>query len=211
MKSKTIYKPNKVKEREQSKLINSYNKLRNIKSNSVLKIIFSFIHERKSLETIKYNKFIQKSIDININTYKTYSEKYSSIKIEITLKKNINIYKNMIANFTIEDERYYHIYLNDDKENELLRPYLYRQDNASKINIIIDYQIKSFSRLFYDCENHEYIYFKKFLRNNITDMSHMFYGCSSLIKINFNNFNTNNVIDMSDMFGRCLSLKKINS
>ena len=39
--------------------------------------------ERKSLETIKYNKSIQKRIGININHYKAYSEKYSSIELDI--------------------------------------------------------------------------------------------------------------------------------
>ena len=56
----------------------------------------------------------------------------------------------------------------------------------------------------------EYINFKKFYRNNITDMSWMFYGCSSLKELNLTNFNTNNVTNMSSMFYGCSSLKKIN-
>ena len=39
--------------------------------------------ERKSLEIIRYNKSIQKRIDININHYKAYSEEYSSIELDI--------------------------------------------------------------------------------------------------------------------------------
>ena len=83
------------------------------------------------------------------------------------------------------------------------------EDKVTKIKIIIDYQVKSFS-LFYKCECIESINFKKFYRDNITDMSWMFRGCSSLKELNLNNFNTNNVTDMSYMFYECRSLKELN-
>ena len=41
--------------------------------------------EKKSLETVRYNKNIQKIMDININHYKAYSEEYSSIELDIYL------------------------------------------------------------------------------------------------------------------------------
>ena len=72
-------------------------------------------------------------------------------------------------------------------------------DDVSKISIIIDYQIKSFSRLFINCKCIESIEFKKFHRNNVTDMSEMFGECSSLKELNLNNFNTNNVTNMCRM------------
>ena len=86
---------------------------------------------------------------------------------------------------------------------------LHRDDNVSKISIIIDYQIKSFSELFYYCECIRSIKFKKFYRNNITDMSGLFSRCSSLKELNLNNFNTNNVTNMSGMFCECSSLKEL--
>ena len=43
------------------------------------------------------------------------------------------------------------------------------------IKIIIDYQIKSFELLFYECKCIESINFKKFYRNNINNMENMFY------------------------------------
>jgi len=52
--------------------------------------------------------------------------------------------------------------------------------NIYKINIIIDYQNESLSNLFDNCRCIESINFKKFYRNNITNMSYMFCGCSSL-------------------------------
>ena len=41
------------------------------------------MQKKKSLEIIKYNNNIKKRINININNYKEYCEKYSSIEIEI--------------------------------------------------------------------------------------------------------------------------------
>ena len=73
----------------------------------------------------------------------------------------------------------------------------------TKIKIIIDYPVKSFKGLFSWCECIESINFKKFYRDNITDMSFMFDGCSSLKELNLNNFNTNNVKYMRWMFSGC--------
>ena len=175
----------KVEEQGESKLIASYNQLRNLKSDYFIQKIFGYMHERKSLEAIRYNKIIQKRIDININHYKAYSEKYSSIELDIIPMKGkygkfINIKK--------EDKKYFHIYFNDNKKKEIENTYLYTDDNISKISIIIDHQIKSFSKLFVDGKCIESIKFKKFYRNDITDMSGMFNGCSSLKELNLNNF-----------------------
>ena len=89
------------------------------------------------------------------------------------------------------------------KKKEIDNTSLNIDDNVYKISIIIDYQIKSFSELFYYCESIESIEFKKFYRNNVTDMSCMFDGCSSLKELNLNNFNTNNVNSMNGMLRRC--------
>jgi len=125
-----------------------------------------------SLEIIKYNKDIQKRLKININHYKEYSEIYSSIEIELTTKENE--YGKFI-NIKEGDEKYYHIYFNDNKKDEIKNTYLNKDDKVSKINIITDYQIKSFYYLFLDCECIESINFKKFSRININNMSIMFY------------------------------------
>ena len=108
-----------------------------------------------------------------------------------------------------ENEIYYHIYFNDNKE-EIKRNYFNKNDNVSKIKIIIDYQVKSFEELFYYCECIEYINFKKFYRNNINNMGSMFWECSSLKELNLSNFNTNNVTNMEGMFYECSSLKELN-
>ena len=194
-----------TKEKEQSKLINS-DKLQNLKSDYFIQKVFDYIQKRRTLKTLRYNKSIQKRININIIHYKEYSEKYSSIEIEI--KTMENKYGRFI-NIKEEDKEYYHIYYNDNKKEQIKNTSLNKNDKVSKINIIIDYQVESFNKLFYNCEYIESICFKQFYRNNVTDMRWMF-CCSSVKVLNLSNFNTNNVTDMSDMFSGCLSIKELN-
>ena len=151
-------------------------KLENIKSRLILKKLFNHLKIKNSLGISKYNNKLKKIINLNINDYKEYSEKYSSIEIEI--KPVINKYGKFI-NIKNKEEIYYHIYFNNDKK-EIKRNYLDDNDSVSKIKIIIDYQVKSFKELFYNCECIEYIYFKKFYRNNIDNMGGMFNGCCLL-------------------------------
>ena len=149
----------KVEEQGESKLIASYNQLRNLKSDYFIQKIFEFMLERKSLETIRYNKNIQKRINININHYKAYSEEYSSIELDIIPVKGE--YSKFI-DIKEEDKKYFHIYFNDNKKKEIENMSLNIDDNVSKISIIIDYQIKSFSGLFFNCKCIESIIFKNF-------------------------------------------------
>ena len=144
---------------------------------------------------------------MSVKDYKEYSETYSSIEIEIIPKKGKYDKFNYIDE---NDKLYYHIYFNDDKEEIKNKYEIEEKDKVTKIKIIIDYQVKSFKKLFDCCKCIESINFKKFYRNNITDMSWMFNGCYSLKELNINNFNTNNVTDMSRMFGGCYSLKQLN-
>ena len=90
------------------------------------------------------------------------------------------------------------------------RNYLKENEQIKTIKIIIDYQVKSFVKLFCFCVCIESLKFKKFYRNNITNMACMFYGCSSLKELNLSNFNTNNVTNMAGMFYGCSSLKELN-
>ena len=194
-----------AKESQSNSKVNSNNKFRELKSDFFLKLLLNFIPKIKSLQLVKYNKHMQKRIDININNYKEYSEIYSSIEIEIIPIKDK--YGNFIK-IKEEDKKYYHIYFNNNKEEEIKRTNLNEDDKVSKINIIINYQIKSFKELFQYCQCIETINFTKFYRTNITDMSFMFNGCSAK-EINLTNFNTNNATDLSWMFGSTL-LKEIN-
>ena len=98
-----------------------------------------------------------------VNDYKEYSQLYSSIEIE--LKITINKY-NEFVNIPDEDKEYYHIYF-DNSNEEIKRNYLEENEKVKKIKVIIDFQVKSFKRLFYCCRCINSIFFKKFCRTNI--------------------------------------------
>jgi len=178
-----------------------------MKSHYIILKLFEYMTERKLLEAIRYNKSIQKRINININHYKANFETKTSIELDIIPKKGE--YGEFI-NINEKDKNFFHIYFNDNKKKEIENNSFNIDDNVSKISIIIDYQIKSFYELFYNCKCIESIKFKKFYRNNITNMCYMFGICSSLKELNLNNFNTNNVTDMGFMFYGCSSLKELN-
>ena len=188
-----------IKEKEKGKL-------EKINSKYILKIVLDNLEKKKLLYIIKFNKNIKKRIGININQYKKYSQKNTPIEIEIKPVKNK--YDKFI-NISDEDKLYYHIYFNNNKE-EIKRKYINENEDIKIIKIIIDYQVKSFKELFLNSKCIESINFKKFNRNNITDMSYMFSECSSLKELNLNNFNTNNVTNMSYMFFGCSSLIELN-
>ena len=156
------------KEKKEKNQIKSDAKYENIKADYFLIKVFNNLEKKKTLTIVKYNKNIKNRINININDYKEYSEKYSSIEIEIKLVENK--YDKFIHINNEEDEPYYHIYFNNDKE-KIKRTYLTEKDKVSKIKIIIGHQVKSFNKLFYYCKCIESINFKKFYRRNIINMN----------------------------------------
>ena len=189
-------------EKEAENNIIAKNQIINIKSNHILQKIFIILQKKNLLEIIKYNKKLQKRLNIDINSYKEY------LQIEIEIIPAENKYDDFIC-FNKEDRKYYHIYF-DNNDKEINKTSLNKKDEVSKIKIIIDHQVKSFNKLFYFCECIKSINFKKFNRKNITDMSHMFSWCLSLEQINLKNFKTDNVTNMSYMFDGCSSLKELN-
>ena len=100
--------------------IESKDLFKNFKSKYILKNLFNYLNKKKLLDIIKYNKNIKDIIDISIKDYKEYSVLYSSIEIEIKPAKNK--YGKFI-NINKEEEKYFHIYFNDNKE-EIKRNYL---------------------------------------------------------------------------------------
>ena len=135
-----------------------------LKSDYFLQKLYDNMTKKKKLEIVKYNKRIQNRINLSVKNYKEYSEAFTPIEIEIILTKDkygkfININEN--------DKLYYHIYFNDNKEEIKNKYEIDEQDKIRKIKIIIDYQVKSFKKLFCDCKCIESINFKKFYRNNV--------------------------------------------
>ena len=185
--------------------IETTNNLENVKSKYILKQIIDNMPKHVFLNIIKYNKKLKDKLNININDYKKYSEKFSSIHIEI---KFVEGKYGKFINILDKDEKYYRKYFDNNKE-EIKRNNTCQNDNVTKIKIRIDYHKLSFWKLFKDCNNIESIDFKKFYRNNINNMCYMFSGCSSLKRLNISNFNTSNVTNMQYMFDRCSSLKQL--
>ena len=200
--------PDNLKNKEKGELnqIKSKDKFENLKSDYFLEKIFNNLERKKLLKILKYKKRIKNRINTNIKDYKEYSEIYSSIEIEI---KPVNNAHGSFINIAKENEKYFHIYFNKDKE-EIKRNYINKDEKVKIIKIIINHQIRSFKNLFSFCECIESLYFKTFFRTNIEDMNSMFSGCISLKELNLNNFITDNVNDMSLMFNRCLQLKELN-
>jgi len=190
----------RIKDNELNKVISP---IQGIKSQHILKEIFNDVPKNILLKIIKYNKKIQKRINIEFKDYKDYSE----IEIEITPVQHME--GNFINSPHKNMRNYYHIFSNDF-EVELERFCLKKTDRFQNIKIIIDYQVESLSNLFKDCKTIESITFKRFNRKNINDMNCMFWGCSSLKKANLLNFKTDKVINMRGMFRGCLSLKELN-
>ena len=208
---------------------NSLNKnlLDLIKSKYILKQIFNHLKNKTLLQIIRYNKNLQKKLN---KTKTHYKREYFNIIIEIIPEENIlknhaeiltkkrayfphhgivshgdSGYEFTFINIKKKYKSYFHIYFNDDLNKEIKRDYITEKDKVSKIKIIIDYKIKSLSRLFKTIICIKSINFIKFKNKNINNMSHLFESCS-LKKINFSNFITKNVTDMRCMFMSCEAL-----
>ena len=180
------------------------NTFTNLESNFFLQKLFDNMKRNRQLEILKYNKKLQKKLNLTLNDYKEYSQIYTPIEIEMKLSK-LKYHYEFISNLPSES---CHIYFDDSKE-EVKRNYLVENDKVEKIRIIIDYPVFFQDCLFAKADFISSITFKKFYRNNITNLSLMFFGCSSLKEINFLSFNTENVTSMRSMFYLCTSLEKL--
>ena len=141
----------------------SYN---NINNKYILKLIFDILPKRKSFDIIHYTKHIQNKIEISLIDYILFSQ----IEIEIIINPDLcNKKENFFINYNEENKKYFHIFFNGDKSNEIDRNYFYPDEkNISKINVVIDYKVTSLKELFKDCICLKEINFIRFNRKNIT-------------------------------------------
>ena len=141
--------------------------IESLKSDYFLQKLYDNVPKKKKLEIVKYNKRIQNRINLSVKNYKEYSETFTPIEIEIIPKKLKYVKYVKFIKVNENDKLYYHIYLNDNKEEIKNKYEINKKDKVTKIKIIIDYQVKSFKGLFYGYYCIESINFKKFYRNNI--------------------------------------------
>ena len=119
--------------------------LKCIKSSYIFKNIYDILNKKESLEIVKYNKNMQKRLNLNIKDYKKYSETMTPIEIEIITN---NKKFDKFIDINEKEKLYYHIYFNDNKVERKNKYLINKKDKIGKIKIIIDYQVKSFEKLF---------------------------------------------------------------
>ena len=107
----------------------------NINSKYILSKIYDNMTMKKKLKIVKYNKKIQNRLNLDVKDY----EEYCKIEIEIIPAKGkygrfIYINKN--------DELYYHIYFNDDKEEIKNKYKINKEDGVTKHEYYIDEEDK---------------------------------------------------------------------
>ena len=178
----------------------SYILIMKIRSDLLLKKMFSHVKERKKLQILRENKRIRYEINISIDDYKNFKK----IEIIIIPKKNIH---DAFINIIEEEKSKYHVYFNDKKEEEENKETKISTMDIEKIKIILDEGFMTFSELFSDCCCKS-IQFIKFNRTNIDNMYKMFYNCQAKT-INLSNWGIRNVKDMSYMFAECKCLKEL--
>ena len=145
-------------------------------------------------------------MNIDLENYKNYDKTIIDI---IPHEKNFKYTRRLIWNeFYETNKNYIHIYFNDN-EKEIEKNYLDKNDNVSKIKIIIDNQIESFERIFKQSNGIKKMKIKKY-NKKIENMSYMFEVNVGIEEIDLSDFNTENITNMRGMFGGCISLKKIN-
>ena len=96
------------KEKVEKNKIKSIDKFNDLKSDYFLQKVFSNLERKKSFNIVKYNN-IKERLNININDYK----ECSSIIIEL---KRVNNKYGQFINYDKKDEKYYHIYFNNNEE-----------------------------------------------------------------------------------------------
>ena len=135
-----------------------------IRNKYLLKNILDYVERKQCLSLIKYNKALQKKLDISIKDYKEYNQ----IEIEVipTIENTYGEYLKCIK-FPEDNKSYYHIYLYD-QNNKIIEDNHKDEDEIeiSKIKIIIDAEVKSLKGLFNSCYKLQEVNFIKFNRKD---------------------------------------------
>ena len=127
-----------VSKNENLKQIKSKVDFRKLKCDYFMINLFDIMKKNKTLKIVKFNKKLQKRLNININNYKEYSQLYSLIEIELKLDGNKYDEKNW---FIYDKEKeYYHIYF-DNSNEEIEKNNSKTQQNSSPIKTIFELSI----------------------------------------------------------------------
>ena len=137
-----------ISNEEKSNQIKSKVYIENLKSDFFVIKMFDIMKRKKSLEIMKYNKKLQKRLNLGINDYKDFCQLYSSIEIELKVINNVDGKFNKFINLpeNEKEKEYYHIFFDNSKE-EIKRNYLKENEKVETIKIIINHPVNSFRGL----------------------------------------------------------------
>ena len=177
--------------------------LNGIKSKYIIFQIFNILEEKRILQLIRHNKYLQNLTGTSIDNYKTFL----NIEIELIPKEKV-LEGDIFINY-IDKPSYFHIFFNDNEKEEKIN-YITKKQKIERIRIILDNKIKLLRGLFKECKCLKEIYFTKFNRKDINDFGELFEDCSSLIKLDISKLRTDNAKKMDWMFYKCINLKELN-
>ena len=135
------------------------NLIKKIQSKYIMKLIMDNLKVKMRLNLMKYNKNLQKKLDIKLKDYAEYSK---IVIIEIVPSKVLQ--KAYFINFEPGEKDYIKIYFDGKRRKE---NYIIKKDITSKIKIIIKSEFKKFDSLFYHCKCTQKITFVCFNRVDI--------------------------------------------
>ena len=155
--------------------------LEKISSKYILQeIIKNHLDKKVYLQLVQYNKKLQEKLKIKLKDYKYCSER---VIIDLYPKKDLPKGQFYFININEKERQYFHFFFDENKKEEN-RNYITENDKINKIRVIIESKIKSFGRLFCDCDCLEKINFIKCERNDIQNLYDTFRNCRSLIEVN---------------------------
>ena len=92
-----------------------------IRSKYMLEKIFSFLSQKKTLYIIKYNKSVQKLLNMKLKNYVDFSDQ---IEIVLKFKNELRSNKNYFINIINKDERPFFHFFYYNKKKKLILIYL---------------------------------------------------------------------------------------
>jgi len=200
--------------------------LNKIKSSYNLKELFSFVGEKIELQLLKYNKFLQKRLDLTLKDYETFKNIIINLKFDVEyVNKLRNEYKELKKK--IDNKNY-----DNEDQKKKLNSELNNKEHELKKNRFMGLPFfnlyKEFIKIYYirdqdKSEEAENSAFYNFFEDkpipdikicidkngNITDCFSMFANCETIKEIEFVKFYTKDVTSMRHMFYLCSHLRHL--
>ena len=171
----------------------------------MIKLIINTIFNEKKYVNNKYKNEIILTVEISD---KNIGEDiyFLDNRIFINEKENISFQHDNLKELNKSNTK---IFI-DDEIYEFTKSFKPKKEGNYIIKIILNFQMKDCSYMFYDCESIKTIDLSSFDGREVIDMSYMFSYCSNLKDLKFGSIDTSNVTNMSYMFCHCKELETLN-